>query len=93
MSAYNCDELWLITYTIQCVTVVSVQFNDSLWEKLEKLTKEKYDCVKPVYPTRIHSACKELRTAMNEFISNHTRVISEVPSFRGELKINLPPFL
>ena len=81
MSAYNCDELWLITYTVKCVTVVSVQFNDSLWEQLENLTKEKYDCVKPVYPTRIHSACKELRTTMNEFISNHTRLICEVPSF------------
>ena len=60
MVAFKCDELWLVTFTLCSVTLVIVYYSDTLWQKLLKLTEEKYGCEKPVYPTWIHSFCKEL---------------------------------
>ena len=53
--------------------------------------EENYGCGKPVYPTWIHSFCKELRKEMMNFVETHIYIVCEVPSFCGELKMNLPP--
>ena len=91
MVAFKCDELWLVTFTLCSVTLVIVYYSDTLWQKLLKLTEEKYGCEKPVYPTQIHSFCKELRKEMMNFVETHSYIVCEVPSFHGELKMNLPP--
>ena len=64
MVAFKCDELRLVTFTLYSVTLVIVYYSDTLWQKLLKLMEEKYGCEKPVYPTWIHSFCKELRKEM-----------------------------
>ena len=89
MVAFKCDELWLVTFTLCSVTLVIVYYSDTLWQKLLKLTEEKYGCEKPVYPTQIHSFCKELRKEMMNFVETHSYHVCEVPSFHGKLKMNV----
>ena len=59
--AYDADELWLISFTLYSVTFIVVYFDEKLWQKLLNLTKEKYDMVRPVLPTRLHLQSRKLR--------------------------------
>ena len=92
MKAYNAQQLWLVSYTVQSTTLIEVHFDAKLWEKLMNLVENKYGIPKPVVPSRLHVESKTLRPEMVNFISTYSRLVCEVPSFRGELEVNLPEF-
>ena len=92
MKAYNAQQLWLVTYTLQSTTLIEVDFDPILWDKIMSLTKKKYGIPKPVTPMRLSEESKSLRPEMMNFIKTHSRLVCEVPLFRGEMEINLPEF-
>ena len=56
------------------------------------LAEKKYGIPKPVVPTRLHEENKSLKPEMMNFIRTHSRLVCEVPSFRGKMEINLLEF-
>ena len=54
------------------------------------LAEKKYGIPKPVIPMRLSEESKSLRPEMMNFIKTHSRLVCEVPSFRGKMEINLP---
>ena len=92
MKAYSAQQLWLVSYTVQSTTLIEVDFDTNLWDKLMNLVENKYRIAKPVVPTRLHVQSKTLRSEMLKFIKTHSRLVCEVTSFRGELEVNLPEF-
>ena len=94
MVAYGSEELWLVSYTLLCTTLITlilVQFDTDLWAAILNLCEEKYGVAKPLMPTKIHKACKNLKEMMEAFIKTNTRLICEVPSLQGEMFMDLPP--
>ena len=51
MKAYNAQQLWLVTYTLQSTTLIKVDFDPILWDKIMSLAEKKYGIPKPVVPT------------------------------------------
>ena len=88
--AYNADELWLISFTIYSVTLIIVYFDQELWKKLLELAEDKYGVDIPKLPTKLHPQSKILHKELEKFVETHTKFVLEVPSFRGNLEINLP---
>ena len=89
MAVHGAEELWLLSYTLYSMTVSIVYFDVTLWGKLH-LTKSKYGGENVAIPTKLHPASKSLKADLVKFIDTHTRYICEVPSFRGEMIVNLP---
>ena len=54
MKAYNAQQLWLVTYTLQSTTLIEVDFDPILWDKIMSLAEKKYGIPKPVIPMRLH---------------------------------------
>ena len=48
MKAYNAQQLWLVTYTLQSTTLIEVDFDPILWDKIMSLAEKKYSIPKPV---------------------------------------------
>ena len=48
MKACNTEQLWLVSYTVQCTTLIEVNFDANLWDKLMNLMEMKYRIPKPV---------------------------------------------
>ena len=92
MKAYNAQQLWLVTYILQSTTLMELDFDPILSDKIMSLTEKKYGVPKPVIPTRLSEESKSLRPEMMNFIKTHSRLVCEVPSFRGKMEINLPEF-
>ena len=92
MKADNAKQLWLVTYTLQSTSLIEVDFDPILWDKIMSLAEKKYGIPKPVVPMRLHEESKSLRPEMMNFIRAHSRLVCEVPSFRGKMEINLPEF-
>ena len=72
------------------MTVSIVYFDVTLWEKLLHLTESRYGGKNVAIPTKLHPASKSLKADLVKFIDTHTQYICEVPSFRGEMIVNLP---
>ena len=79
----------VVIYTVQydCQHCI---FDVTLWEKLLHLTESKYGDKNVAIPMKLHPASKSLEADLVKFIDTHTRYICEVPSFRGEMIVNLP---
>ena len=92
MKAYDAQQLWLVTYTLQSTTLIEVDFDPILWDKIMSLAEKKYGIPKPVVPMRLHEDSKSLRPEVMNFIRTHSRFVCEVPSYRGEMEMNLPEF-
>ena len=90
MKVYNAQQLWLVTYTLQSTTLIEVDFDPILWDTIMSLAEKKYGIPKPVIPMRLSEESKSLRPEMMNFIKTHSRLVCVVPSFRGEMEINLP---
>ena len=50
MEAYNAQQLWLVTYTLQSTMLIEVDFDPVLWDKIMSLAEKKYSISKPVVP-------------------------------------------
>ena len=48
IKAYNAQQLWLVTYTLQSTTLVEVDFDPILWDEVMSLAEKKYGMPKPV---------------------------------------------
>ena len=92
MKAYNAQQLWLVTYILQSTTLIEVDFDPILWDKIMSLAEKKYNISKPVVPTQLHEDSKLLRPEMMNFIRTHARLVCRVPSFMGQMEMNLPEF-
>ena len=49
--AHNTQQLWLVSYTVQSTTLIEVNFDAKLWEKLMNLVENEYGIPKPVVPS------------------------------------------
>ena len=92
MKGYDAQQLWLVTYTVHSTTLIKVDFDPNLWDKIMSLIEKKYGIPKPVVPTQLDAESKTLRPELMNFIRNHSRLVCEVPSLRGKMEINLPAF-
>ena len=90
MAVHGVEELWLVSYTLYSTTLSVVYFDANLWEKLLNITESKYEKHNVAIPMKLHPSSKSLKSDMVKFIDTHTRYICEVPSFRGEMIVNLP---
>ena len=50
MKAYDAQQLWLVTYTLQSTTLIKVDFDPILWDNIMSLAEKKYGIWKPVVP-------------------------------------------
>ena len=92
VKVYNAQQLWLVTYYLQSTTLIEVDFDPILWNKIMSLAEKKYGIPKPVVSMQLHEESKSLRLEMMNFIRTHSRLVCEMPLLRGEMKINLPEF-
>ena len=92
LKAYDAQQLWHVTYTLQSTTLIEVDLDPILWDKIMSLAEKKYGIPKSVIPMRLHEESKSLRPDMMNFIRTHSRLVCEVPSLRGEMEINLLEF-
>ena len=90
MAVHGVEELWLLSYTLYSMTVSVVYFDVKLWEKLLQLTESKYGAENVPMPMKLHLSSKSLKSNLVKFINTHTHYKCEVPSFRGEIIVNLP---
>ena len=90
IAVHGVEELWLLSYMLYSMTVRVVYFDGKLWEKLLQLTESKYGEENVPIPTKLHPSSKSLKSGLVKFIDTHTSYICEVPSFRGEIIVNLP---
>ena len=51
MKVYDAQQLWLVTYTIHSTTLIEVDFDPILLDKIMSLIEKKYGIPKPVVPT------------------------------------------
>ena len=51
MKGYDAQQLWLVTYTVHSTTLIEVDFDPILWDKIMSLVEKKYGIPKPVIPT------------------------------------------
>ena len=51
MKAYDAPQLWLVSYTVQRTTLIEVDFDPILWDKIMSLVEKKYGIPKPAVPT------------------------------------------
>ena len=90
MAVHGVEELWLVSYTLYSTTLSVVYFDANLWEKLLNLTESKYGEQNVAIPTKLHPSNKSVKSDMVKFIDTHTQYDCEVPSFKGEMIVNLP---
>ena len=89
MVVHGVEELWLLSYMLSSMTVNVVYFDVTLWEKLLHLNESKYGAENVAILMKLHLAIKSLKSDLVKFIDTNTRYICEVPSFRGEIIVNL----
>ena len=89
MEVHGVEELWLLSYMLYGMTVSIVYFNAKLSEKLLQLTESKYGAEDVPILMKLHPSSKSLKSDLVKFIDTHTCYICEVPSFRGEIIVNL----
>ena len=90
MATQGVEKLWLLSYTLYSMTVSIVYFDGKLWEKLLQLTESKYGKENVPILMKLHPSSNSLKSDLVKFIDTHTHYICEVPSFRGEITVNLP---
>ena len=84
MKAYECNELWLVCSIKTSCTVISVTFDEELWNSMWSLVLEFYEPDKPKLQTRVHPLNRELRLQINEFIRRKSVLLCEIPTISGE---------
>ena len=85
MVAYNAEELWLVCYTLYAVSIISVQFDAHLWNKIMVIDEDVYGGEKVRCPSHLHPLIRELKKAIQTFCSTHCKLLIELPSFHGQI--------
>ena len=90
MAVHRVEALWLLSNILYNMTVSTVYFDAKLSEKLLQLTESKYGAENVPIQPKLNPSSKSLKSDLVKFIDTHTWYICEVPSFRGEIIVNLP---
>ena len=90
MAVLECTQLLLITFTPSSVSVIIVDFDQTLWNKLWYKAGELFDRPNPAIPTKVDPAMKLLCSELVQFIETNSRFLFEVPSFRGSIVQQIP---
>ena len=90
MAVLECTQLLLVTFTPSSVSVIIIDFDQVLWNKLFSKACELFDKPNPPIPTKVDPAIKLLRSELVEFIQTKSRFLFEVPSFRGSIVQQIP---
>ena len=85
MRAFECNEIWLVCSIKTSCTVISVTFDEDLWNSMWLLVLEFYDAEKPKMQTKVHPMNLGLRLRIKKFIKTHSKLICEVPTITGEV--------
>lgn len=91
MAVLNCTQMLLLTFTPTSVSVINVDFDEALWNKLWSKACHLFDSANPTIPTKLHPAIKVLRSDLVHFVETKSRFLFEVPSFRGSIIQQIPP--
>ena len=70
--AYKCTELWLVCSTPVSASVISIYYDEELWNKLWGLVVELYKPEKPNIPTRLHKSIPDIRLSISNSKKTHT---------------------
>ena len=65
LRAYKCTELWLVSSTPVSASVISIYYDEELWNKLWGLVVELYEPEKPNIPTRLHKLIPDIRLSIS----------------------------
>ena len=84
MEAHNSSELWLVCSIQTSCTIISVHFDEDLWEKIFAIVKELYAEEKPKIPTKLHQDLKELCLCISSFTQTNCMLMCEVPTITGD---------
>ena len=84
MTAYLCDELWLVCSTAISASVIVVYKDEELWNNIWERVKQLYDLTKPNIPTRLDPQVKALKLQIVQSIKSSSRLMCEVPTVTGE---------
>ena len=84
MKVYDSNELWLVCSIQRSCTLISVTFDEVLWNSIWSLVIEFYEVEKPKMQTRVHPLNSDLCLRINTFIKQHSQLMFEVPTVTGE---------
>ena len=85
MAVLDCSQLLLITFTPTSVSVIIVDFDPELWNKLWSKACFLFNSENPSIPTRLDPQIKQMHSQLVNFVHTKSRFLFEVPSFRGSI--------
>ena len=69
MVAYNAEELWLICYTLYAVSIIHVQFDEHLWNKIMVIVEDVYGGEKVRSPSYLHPFDNRAKESNTDLLS------------------------
>ena len=90
MAVLDCSQLLLITFTLTSVSVIIVDFDPELWNKLWSKACFLFDSENPSIPKRLDLQIKQMRSQLVNFVHTKSHFLFEVPSFCGSILHKIP---
>ena len=83
MAALNAEQLLFVSYSEQSTSVLKVEFDPELMNKLLSLASELYPKVNASYPGKLHPDVKDLRKELKTFAEEKVSKFCEVKSVKA----------
>ena len=90
MAVLDCSQLLLITFTPTSVSVIIVDFDPELWNKLWSKACFLFVSENPSIPTRLDLQIKQMRSQLVNFVHTKSHFLFEMPSFHGSILHKIP---
>ena len=90
MAVLDCSQLLLITFTLTSVSVIIVDFDSQLGNKLWSKVCFLFDSKNPLIPTRLNPQIKQMHSQLVNFVHTKSHFLFEVPSFCGSILHKIP---
>ena len=90
MAVLECSHLLLIAFTPSSVSVIIVEFDEVLWNKLWSKACILFDMENPPMPKKVDPEIKKLCSELLNFVQTKAHFILEVPVFCGSILQEIP---
>ena len=90
MAVLDCSQLLLITFTPTSVSVIIVDFDPELWNKLWSKVCFLFDSKNPSIPKRLDLPIKQMRSQLVNFVHTKSHFLFEVLLFHGSILHKIP---
>ena len=84
MAVLKADQLLFVSYSEQSTSVLKVEFDSELMNRLLNLASELYPRKNASYPRKLHPDVKQLRKELKTFVENRVSKVCEVRSVKAK---------